>query len=167
MKERNTLKIPAISYQQRQQSTKKLSYLLQFLDSLGWFVTYRSSELPRKYILSDRAEVLFKKASATFAEIQLAILKSNEVEFLLRTSDLIVWREKKNSKSYSIDQNTHLTKREGEIKQLLLYGMTLSEIAEDLGISQRTVEKHVENLYRKLGIHSYNELLFGKPKNTI
>ena len=44
--------------------------------------------------------------------------------------------------------------------------MTLSEIAEDLGVSQRTAEKHVENLYRKLGIHSYNELLFGKPENA-
>ena len=37
--------------------------------------------------------------------------------------------------------------------------MINKEIAEQLGISQRTVEAHKNNLYRKLGINNTIELM--------
>lgn len=45
----------------------------------------------------------------------------------------------------------HITRREREVLGLLVEGMTSSEIAEQLFISPRTVDKHRTNLLKKLG----------------
>lgn len=52
-----------------------------------------------------------------------------------------------------------LTKREMQIAELAVTGMINKEIADKLGISQRTVETHKNNLYKKLGINNTVELL--------
>ena len=43
-----------------------------------------------------------------------------------------------------------VTEREVTVLRLLAEGHTSGRIARQLGISSRTVEKHLENLYRKL-----------------
>jgi DNA-binding NarL/FixJ family response regulator len=45
-----------------------------------------------------------------------------------------------------------LTAREGEVLSALARGATASQIARDLAISTRTVHKHLEHVYRKLGV---------------
>ena len=52
-----------------------------------------------------------------------------------------------------------LTRREKEILDLLLGGSSSKDISKALGISNDTVLSHQKSLYRKLGIHSINELL--------
>lgn len=47
-----------------------------------------------------------------------------------------------------------LTAREGEILALVARGRRNAEIARTLVVSVRTVEKHLEQLYRKLGVSS-------------
>lgn len=51
-----------------------------------------------------------------------------------------------------------LTAREREIASLLAAGRTARAIADDLVISERTVETHVASVYRKLGVASRREL---------
>lgn len=51
-----------------------------------------------------------------------------------------------------------LTIREKEILSLLANGSTRQEIASQLFLSQATVKKHCENIYRKLGTHRRTEL---------
>ncbi|WP_460809824.1 helix-turn-helix transcriptional regulator [Microlunatus endophyticus] len=46
-----------------------------------------------------------------------------------------------------------LTTREGQVVDLLTTGMTAAAIGRILGISERTVSKHVQNAYDKLGVH--------------
>lgn len=46
-----------------------------------------------------------------------------------------------------------LTRRQTEVLQLLATGVSERDIARELGISFRTVEKHLENMYRRLGVH--------------
>lgn len=46
-----------------------------------------------------------------------------------------------------------------QIAELAVTGMINKEIADKLGISQRTVETHKNNLYKKLGINNTLELL--------
>jgi ATP/maltotriose-dependent transcriptional regulator MalT len=46
-----------------------------------------------------------------------------------------------------------LTRREGEIVRLIATGRTNHEIADALVLSVRTVERHIENAYAKLGVH--------------
>ena len=45
-----------------------------------------------------------------------------------------------------------LTKREKEVFTLLVAGNSTSEIAEQLGISEKTVRNHVSNAIQKLGV---------------
>jgi DNA-binding CsgD family transcriptional regulator len=52
-----------------------------------------------------------------------------------------------------------LTRREREIMQWLREGKTCGEIAIIVGISIRTVEKHLENIYRKLGVRDRTSLI--------
>lgn len=47
-----------------------------------------------------------------------------------------------------------LSRREGEVMHLLMCGYTGNEIAEQLVISVRTAEKHLEHIYAKFGVRS-------------
>jgi DNA-binding CsgD family transcriptional regulator len=49
---------------------------------------------------------------------------------------------------------TRLTDREWEVMRCLRMGLTNEECAQALSISLRTVKKHLENIYEKLGVHS-------------
>lgn len=51
-----------------------------------------------------------------------------------------------------------LTRREREILLLVLNDLTSKQIAEKLAISDRTVSKHRENIYHKLGVNSSEEV---------
>jgi LuxR family transcriptional regulator, maltose regulon positive regulatory protein len=47
---------------------------------------------------------------------------------------------------------THLTPRETEILRLLARGLSNQQIADELVLSVRTVERHIGNVYGKLGV---------------
>jgi DNA-binding NarL/FixJ family response regulator len=49
--------------------------------------------------------------------------------------------------------NNHLTPREAEVLQLIAEGQTNKQIAAELGISAKTVEKHRQQVMNKLKIH--------------
>lgn len=51
------------------------------------------------------------------------------------------------------DQASVLTPREREVAALIARGLTNSQIAEQLVLSVRTVERHIENIYVKIGAH--------------
>ena len=51
-----------------------------------------------------------------------------------------------------------LTKREGDVLLLLAQRKTSSQISDDLVVSLATVKTHTHNIYKKLGIHSRQEL---------
>lgn len=51
------------------------------------------------------------------------------------------------------------TPREQEVLELVAEGLANREIAERLEISTRTAQKHVENLFKKFGVHDRTELV--------
>lgn len=57
------------------------------------------------------------------------------------------------------DEKTTLTEREMEIVHLIKNGQSTKAIAEQLFISEYTVETHRKNILRKLGINSATELI--------
>lgn len=58
-----------------------------------------------------------------------------------------------------LDIVEQLSQREKEVTELLLHGNTVSAIARKLFISENTVRGHTKNIYRKLGVHSKQELI--------
>ena len=51
-----------------------------------------------------------------------------------------------------------MTEREAQILKLVNLGLMNRQIAERLGVSERTVEAHRANGYRKLGVRTLAEL---------
>jgi DNA-binding NarL/FixJ family response regulator len=51
----------------------------------------------------------------------------------------------------------NLTKREHEILELLIEGLSYKEIADRCSISTQTLNSHIKNIYTKLGVHSRAE----------
>jgi DNA-binding NarL/FixJ family response regulator len=53
----------------------------------------------------------------------------------------------------------HLTSREVEIIRLLISGSPYKIISADLGISEKTVSKHISNIFSKVGVNNKIELI--------
>jgi DNA-binding NarL/FixJ family response regulator len=51
-----------------------------------------------------------------------------------------------------------LTRREREVATLVAQGLSTRQIAQQLVLSERTVEKHVANLLKKLNLRSRNQV---------
>jgi DNA-binding CsgD family transcriptional regulator len=51
-----------------------------------------------------------------------------------------------------------LTATERRVAQLAIEGMTNRQIAETLFVTRKTVESHLDHVFRKLGIHARREL---------
>ena len=51
-----------------------------------------------------------------------------------------------------------LTRREEEVLVLLLRGLTTPEIERELCISNGTARNHIQHVYKKLSVHSREEL---------
>jgi DNA-binding NarL/FixJ family response regulator len=60
-----------------------------------------------------------------------------------------------------------LTKREIEVLDLICKGFTIKEIADKLFISQRTVDGHKANLFRKTGVDSSVKLVTFAIRNNL
>jgi len=52
-----------------------------------------------------------------------------------------------------------VTPREREVLRLLAEGLANRAVAERLGISTRTAQKHVENLFKKFNVHERQQLI--------
>jgi DNA-binding CsgD family transcriptional regulator len=55
-------------------------------------------------------------------------------------------------------EHAELTDLERQVARLVAWGGSNSDVAEALGIDTKTVERHLERVYRKLGIRSGAEL---------
>ena len=62
------------------------------------------------------------------------------------------------SEQPSTDETPSLTRREEEVALLVTRGLTNRRIAQDLVLSQHTVDKHVKNILKKLGLHSREQV---------
>ncbi len=70
-----------------------------------------------------------------------------------------------NPKNNLSPQDFNLSKRETEILEELANRLNYQEIAEKLFISPKTVRKHIENIYKKLEVHSKLEAVQLALKN--
>ena len=71
--------------------------------------------------------------------------------------ELMIWTF--NRVDYASDKKGVLTRREQEIASYIANGWTSKAIAEELQISQRTVEHHRASLMRKLGAKNQTDLI--------
>lgn len=65
---------------------------------------------------------------------------------------LLIKEHKQNKAPIDLQRQLPITKRESEVLYWVSYGKTSWEISQILGMSPRTVNKHLEQIYRKLGV---------------
>jgi DNA-binding response OmpR family regulator/DNA-binding CsgD family transcriptional regulator len=83
-------------------------------------------------------------------EIELALAASDQPgEILLRITEV-----GEASKVDLLLRQTGLTRREAEVLLWVSYGKTNRTVSEILGISPRTVNKHLEQVFKKLGVET-------------
>jgi DNA-binding CsgD family transcriptional regulator len=83
----------------------------------------------------------------------------------LRTTDdegriAVIFEEARPSEIAPLIVDAHgLTKREGEITQLVLRGLSTTEVSEKLHITPNTVRDHFKSIFDKVGVRSRRELV--------
>lgn len=83
-------------------------------------------------------------------EIELAVLEADRPgETLIRVTEV-----REDGKIASLQKHNGLTRREAEVLLWVSYGKTNRTISEILGISPRTVNKHLEQVFRKLNVET-------------
>lgn len=138
----------------------------ELLDGVGWSVAIK--QVGVDFWLSERAKRDLQRLSGvpeTWTDL-LALVDGISAESVhLKGEGVILWSGQgptKNAPGPAAD----LTRREAEVMSWLREGKTGPEIAIILGCATRTVEKHLANLYRKLGIKNRAEAIL-KALNPI
>ena len=94
------------------------------------------------YLLKDSESSELKKAIVSVVDgenyIQPSLIPSLNAKMIQRDNDK--------------DKIEDLTRRELEVLKLLATGNYNKEIAEELGISERTVKNHVSNIFKKIEV---------------
>lgn len=67
----------------------------------------------------------------------------------------------------AVKQDFQLTDRETEVLEQLGKGLSYTKIADNLFLSPSTVRKHIENIYKKLQVHSKLEAVEKAKKNNL
>jgi DNA-binding NarL/FixJ family response regulator len=112
-------------------------------------ITHFISKLCTKDDLLNALTAIEKNESFLCKEVVEALLKEN----------LSISKNK--------NTNTHLTKKEFEIIQLIAQGLTTKEIAAKDYLSVHTINTHRKNILKKLGINSTSELIMYAYKTGI
>lgn len=99
-----------------------------------------------------------REIAALVPDAELRVLDGNEHDPFIRDSgavveEILAFFEGRDpvSESAITLAGDRLTARERQVLRLLAQGSTNKQIAADLGIALATVERHVTNIYRKLG----------------
>lgn len=106
-------------------------------------------------------EVMNKHNDSTqFVFTNLKEQQANDAK-LLKREDRRMGSQRITNNYYLGDEypDVYFTQRETECMVLLLRGMTITAVAEELGLSPRTVEFYVKNMKMKIGCSSKSELV--------
>lgn len=119
------------------------------------------------FLVSQAAGALGGDGAAAWTSLLAAGLLVLSYCFVLPERDLVPYspqvarlnREGLQGRCQVLAEEYGLTEREAEIFTLLARGRDVLFIEQDLKISRNTVKTHRKNIYRKLGIHTQQELL--------
>ncbi len=116
---------------------------------------YSDDEYVNQMVEIGAAGYLIKQNSAQALSKAIRAVKKGGIFFC---ADIEKRLEKKNKKSMGRDgvlksKNVRLSSRESEVLQLIAEGKANKEMASELEISIKTVEKHRQHLMEKLDIH--------------
>ncbi|XPM54661.2 MAG: response regulator transcription factor [Leptolyngbya sp. IPPAS B-1204] len=93
-----------------------------------------------------------------------------QVESSLKQASRLIQRQDKSTETtpkIQVPFDVELTPTELRVVQFVARGMANREIAEELNVSQRTIESHVSNMLGKTGLHNRTELARWAIENSM
>jgi DNA-binding CsgD family transcriptional regulator len=146
--------------QRNERLVRKLQAWGELLDVAGWCVAL---DWPGDGLwLSANAERVFLRAGdmpATWLDLMSRI----SAESIHHGGERFLIWSGESSLAAAPEPVVVLTRRESEVMAWLRLGKTGVEIAIILGCATRTVEKHLANLYRKLGVKNRTAVILNAP----
>jgi DNA-binding NarL/FixJ family response regulator len=142
---------------------------LKFIPTLKEIAAKKNIPCPKVLVCSMYEDpFLIQRAVDSGADAYVA--KSEELSEIISAIDAILAGKTYIHPKYHIlsDKNPweKLTARENEIASFVKQSFSNKQIAEKLGISERTVENHLSHMYEKIGISSRADLFdFSLKKN--
>lgn len=131
----------------------------ELLDGAGWCVALRM-DADGCWTSKRAGRFLVEKLPPSPTWSGLAQVLAKEVTTTVELSERVaIWN---GNQREAFQPATVLTRREGEVMAWLRQGKTCPEIAVILGLSQRTVEKHVSNIYRKTGVSTRSAAILNR-----
>ncbi|MBI1175698.1 MAG: response regulator [Sideroxydans sp.] len=112
---------------------------------LPWIEKARQATLESR----DPPVVVVKEASRLLASLQSLEDQGHDGEWLV-----VLWEESHASVIAALVTAFHLTMREAEVLYWVIYGKTNRDIGDILESSHRTVNKHLEHVFEKLGVET-------------
>ena len=101
----------------------------------GWLRSGDSAASTETTLQSDACQIRIRAAPTSSPELLLLVLT-----------------QEKDSQSLAFTPDLGLTKREFEVANWIRQGKATADIATLIGVSPRTVHKHVQHIYKKLGV---------------
>jgi DNA-binding NarL/FixJ family response regulator len=113
------------------------------------------------HVATARTQLGEKAWEVTLAEGRKLTLEQ-AVEYALLREEPVPSVASASKRRPSVDEPPlALTRRETEVAALVARGLTNRQIAQELVISERTVDHHVANILKKLGLHGRAEVAAG------
>jgi pimeloyl-ACP methyl ester carboxylesterase/DNA-binding CsgD family transcriptional regulator len=97
-----------------------------------------------------------RELASTIPDARLVLLEGSSIAPFLGDVDTTVAQIRSflEERSGSEALPGGISRREADVLVLIARGKSNSDIADELGISERTVARHITNLYRKIGAHN-------------
>jgi len=124
-------------------------------ESIGIAVTPIEQLYYRPYITAARSQLDEAAWEAALAMAK-AITQEVAIEYALSEKEPTLSPESEEAPAGV--REDRITSRQQEIAVLLSRGLTNRQIAKELVISKRTVDTHVSDIFRKLGLHSRSQI---------
>ncbi len=155
----------------REHLVARITAWANLLDTAGWCVALRLNDDANPWLGEQAKRWLTKNGggididSVTWDWFRLNLPPE---QIMIRDQRVLLWSYLSEKAPKAPTESTEstdwgltklLTRRENEILNWMSFGKTNPEIAIILGRSARTIEKHVENIFRKTGVSSRNQLI--------
>ncbi len=138
----------------------------ELLDGAGWSVAL--SGVGGNFWVSERAKQdLLRRGGApeSWADLLAATAGMSREAVHQKSEGVVIWSGQAPAKD-APETAVGLTRREAEVMSWLREGKTAPEIAIILDCAIRTVEKHLANLYRKLGVRNRAALILNSSASA-
>ena len=132
-------------------------------EAVGYHQSPRERSLREPYLTIARSSSNEAAWETAFAEGQ-AMSFEEAVEYALSAEELSPAAPPRPERPSTGARHPDLTRREKEVAALVAQGLTNRQIAKELVVSERTVENHVANILKKLGLHSREKVAASMTK---